>query len=174
MKTPGQFFDNFILGVTGSRVDIDSRELNAAAAYQLCRNATHTIHILSRNLDTMVFNHDPIVETLSQFVIGNSKARLKILIFDSDAVVKYGHRLLSLAQKVPSKVEIRVLSNETTWKNESMILADRTGYLFNPKSDRYEGEVDFCDANRNTELNRVFTEYWDRSELDNNLRRLSL
>lgn len=169
-----QFFDNFLLGVTASRVNIDSRLHNLAAIRRLSATASQSIKILSRTLDPYIYENEAVIDAIVRFCRPNRQTLVKILVFDSSPMVQQGHKLLLMAQKMPSKIEIRQLGKESSWRNESLFLADRSGYLLNPKSDRYEAEVDFCDSNRTHELNSQFGYYWDHSEADSQLRRLTL
>lgn len=164
------FFENFLLGVTSGHIPVEDRSTNFAAIYKFACSATLSINIISRSLDHTIYDRPDIVEALSNFVRRSRNAYVRILIFDSTNIIKNGHRLYTLAGKVPSKILIRQLTDDFKDFNESMVIADRSGFLHNQQSDRYEGVVSFNDYQRCAELNKTFTDFWDRSLTDSNLR----
>jgi hypothetical protein len=169
-----RFFENFMLGVTASEIPIEDRALNIAALHQLANSAVLNINIISRSLNHQIFDRSDIVETFSKFVRKNRNTSVRIILFDSANVIKFGHRLINLADKVPSKISIRKLPKEYSYYNESLVTADSKGFLHNPQSDRYEGSVSFNDHIRCAELDKTFTDHWHQSEVPLDLRRVSI
>lgn len=148
--------------------------MNIAAVHKLATSAVLDINIISRSLDHQIFDRSDIVEAFSQFIRKNRNTTLKIILFDSTDVVKDGHRLINLANRVPSKISIRQLPKVVSTYNESLITADGKGSLHNPQSDRYEGSVDFNNHIRCGELNKVFMNYWHQCDISPDLRRVSI
>ena len=58
--------------------------------------------------------------------------------------------------------------------DEAFLLADDTGYLHRPLYSRYEGTAGFNNPAMNLRLKRYFTEVWERSIPDVEMRRLYL
>jgi len=58
--------------------------------------------------------------------------------------------------------------------NEAWLVADATGYVYRPMSDRFEATVDFNDRHQASQLVARFNEIWERAQPDPNQRRLSL
>ena len=156
-----RFFENFMLGVTQGEIPVDERELNIAAVHKLASSAVRNINIISRSLDHQVFDRADIVEVLNKFIHRNRNSSLHILLFDGTNVIKSGHRLVNLADRVPSKITIRKLPKECITSNESFMTADGKGFLHNQQSDRYEGSVNFNDKTRCSELDKVFQDHWE-------------
>ncbi len=169
-----RFFENFMLGVTQGEVAIEERDMNIAAIHKLASSAVHSINILSRSLNHQVFDRADILEAMHKFIQKSRHSGIQILLYDGTNIIKNGHRLLNLADRVPSKITFRKLPKECTVYNESFMTADGKGFLHNPQSDRYEGSVNFNDITRCSELDKIFTDYWHQSEPIADLRRVSI
>ena len=168
-----QFFKNFILGVTEGEIILETRAMNIAAIHKLASSAVNYLKIISRSLDYQVYDRLEIVDAISEFARRNRHSSVEILIYDCTDIIKNGHRLIHLAERVSSKINIRKLPGHLPPFNESMVIADNKGYLHNQQSDRYEGIVSFNDPTRCIELNKIFTELWNQGEVEPYLRIVS-
>lgn len=168
------FFKNFLLGVTGESVQIDSRKLNRDAILKLVSSAQNHIVIMSRYLDPTIFNSEGFFASASRLVRRAKNSTLRILVHDIDPIVKNGHRALDLSQRISSKVEIRTVCDDYSQFNESFVVVDSIGYIHNLKSDLYEAEVNFCDKDKSNELMDTFTNIWELSQQDTVIRRLCI
>ena len=168
-----QFFKNFILGVTQGEVLIETRAMNIAAVHKLASSATNSLNIITRTLDHQVYDRIEVIDAISEFARRNRSSTVHILVYDCTDIIKNGHRLVRLAEKISSKINIRKLAASTTPFNESLVVADGKGYLHNPQSDRYEGIASFNDPTRCTELNKLFIDMWHHGEVEPYLRTVS-
>ena len=161
-----------MLGVTQGEISIEERVLNIAAVHKLVSSAVLTVNVISRSLDHTVFDRSDIIESFSKMVRKNRNTSVKFLIYDSTNIIKHGHRLINLADRMPSKFSVRKIPKEFTIYNEGLVTADGKGFLHNPQSDRYEGSVSFNDQTRCAELDKTFTDLWNQSEIEPELRRV--
>ena len=168
------FFKNFLLGVTGESVQVDSRNLNRDAILKLVSSANSNVVIMSRYLDPTIFNCEEFFAAASKLVRRAKTSSLRILVHDTDPLVKHGHRALDLSQRISSKIEIRTVCDDYSQFNESFVVADSIGYIHNLKSDLYDAEVNFCDNDKSKELLDVFTNIWELSQQDTVIRRLCI
>ena len=114
-----------------------------------------------------------IVDAISEFARRNHHSSVEILVYDCTDIIKNSHRLIHLAEKASSKINIRKLPGHLPPFNESLVIADNKGYLHNPQSDRYEGVVSFNDPTRCLELNKTFTDMWNLGEIEPYMRTVS-
>ena len=163
-----------MLGVTQGEIAIEERVLNIAAVHKLVTSAVLTVNVISRSLDHTVFDRSDIIEAFSKMVRKNRNTSVKFLIYDSTNIIKHGHRLINLVDRMPSKFSVRKIPKEFTIYNEGMVTADGKGFLHNPQSDRYEGSASFNDQTRCAELDKTFTDLWNQSEIEPELRRVSV
>ena len=163
-----------MLGVTSECLQIDSRQLNCDALIKLTASAQNQISILSRHFDSTVFNNEDFVQAASQLVRRTRYTNIKILVHDTEPMVKSGHRVLELSQRISSKIEIRTICHDYAQFNQSFLVADGAGYIHNLQSDLYNAEVNFNDAEKSNELLETFKNIWELSAQDAVIRRLCI
>lgn len=168
------FFKNFMLGVTGESMQIDTRQLNSDAILKLVSAAQNQISIVSRRLDATIFSKQDFIENASEFIRRTKTSSIKILVHDTEPMVKNNHRILNLSQRVSSKIEIRTICNDYAQFNQSYLVADSIGYIHNLKSDLYDAEVNFNDIDKSKELLETFKNIWELSQQEAEVRRLCI
>lgn len=174
MISKDNYFKNFILGVTGESVQVDTRQLNRDAILKLLSNAQHQISIVSRYLDQTIYSKHDFIENTSEFIRRTKTSNIKILVHDAQQIVKNNHLILTLSQRVSSKIEIRTICNDYAQFNQSFLVADSMGYIHNLKSDLYDAEVNFNDTDKSKELLETFKKIWELSQQDAEIRRLCI
>jgi len=168
------FFKNFILGVTNECIQIDSRKQNQDAILKLLASAQNQVSIISRHLDPTVFSNREFIDHASEFVRRSKTSNIKILVHDTQQIVKNNHRILTISQRVSSKIEIRTICNDYAQFNQSYLVADSVAYMHNIKADLYDAEVNFKDSDKSKELMETFTSIWELSQQDAEVRRLCI
>ena len=162
------------LGASAAEIMLESSEQVRAVALAMAGQCQRELDITSRQLDPAVYDNEAFVEAIKALVLGSRYARVRILIHSPDLVIKQGHRLVSLALKLTSFIDIRTPAPADQDFNQAMLIADRTGYIHQQLSDRYEGIADFSNRARAGELLRTFDLLWEKAVPDPNLRRLHL
>ncbi|MGH1538252.1 MAG: hypothetical protein ACRBDX_09455 [Gammaproteobacteria bacterium] len=168
------FFKNFMLGVTGEPISADSRQLNHDAILKLVSAAQNQIAIISRYLDPTIFSKEDFIQSASEFIRRTKTSNIRILVHDTDPMVKYNHRILSLSQRVSSKIQIRTICNDYSQFNQSYLVADSVGYIHNLKGDLYDAEINFNDSDKSNELMETFKSIWELSQQEAEVRRLCI
>lgn len=163
-----------MLGVTGECIQIDTRQKNRDAIFKLISSAQNQISIISRYLDPTIFNSEGFIDNASEFVRRTKTANIRILVHDTNPIVKNNHRVLSLSQRISSKIQIRTICNDFSQYNKSFLVADTTGYIYNVKSDLYDAEVNFNDTDKSKELAETFKNIWELSQQEAEVRRLCI
>lgn len=168
------YFKNFILGVTCESIQIDSRQVNQDAILKLLSSAQNQICIISRYLDPTIFSTQEFIDNASEFIRRSKTSSIRILVHDTDPMVKNNHRILSLSQRVSSKIEIRTICNDYSQFNQSYVVADSRAYIHNLKGDLYDAEVNFNDPDKSNELMEKFKNIWELSQQEAEVRRLCI
>ncbi len=168
------FFKNFIIGLTSECMQIDTRQLNRDAILKLLSSAQNNVVILSRYLDPRIFSNEDFIQNASEFVRRTKTANIKILVHDTQTIVKNNHRILNLSQRVSSKIEIRTICNDYAQFNQAFVVADSVGYIHNLKADLYDAEVNFSDIEKSKDLMETFKTIWELSQQDAEVRRLCI
>ena len=167
-------FHRFVLKEDTQTVAIDTSEECRLAALSMVRQATRGIEIISRQLDPRMYDNREFSEAVNQLVVGSRRARVRVLLRDTDAVVKRGHRLVTLFQRLSSFIELRVPARDFDEYNAAFLIVDGVGVIHRTLSDRFEGTVNFNDPRTVRELTRQFEEMWQTALPDPGLRRSPL
>jgi len=168
------FFKNFIIGVTSESIQVDSRQVNHDAVLKLLSSAQSQVSIISRHLDPTIFSNEDFINNASEFVRRTKTSNIKILVHDTNPMVKNNHRIFTLSQRVPSKIEIRTICNDYSQFNQSYVVADSRAYIHNLKGDLYDAEVNFNDSDKSNELMENFKTIWELSQQEPEVRRLCI
>jgi hypothetical protein len=160
-----------------------SNEFLAGVAYphpfddlvvELCSSAAREICILSPRLDHAAFDQAELVAALGVLIRSSRQTRVRVLVADSRALVTRGHRLLSLARRLPSSVKIHKLAEHPQWNNETIVICDRDGVLYKPGDSDHDGFYEPCSRASTQRHLELFEELWRHSEQDAELRILGL
>ncbi len=162
------------LGEDDRPLSLDSIAEFRDTALSMVRQASRSVRIFTRDLDHAAYDNPPFVEAVLDLVKRSRIARVEILVQDSLRAVKEGHRLVDASQRFSSKMEIRNPHSDYRDYNQAFLVVDGTGFLRRPLADRYATVGSFRDRLAAQELERFFSEVWERSEADPQLRRLHL
>lgn len=157
-----------------SDITLSSRDEVKVMNIALAQQTTRNIDIISNNLDASIFDTTDFIEAIKQLSISSKFTRIRILIKDSEPMIKNGHRMIELIQQLTSSIEVRIISDEYKSYNEAFSLFDTKGVIYLRYSERYEGFANFDRPRLVTELSNLFNEVWEHSVPDTSLRRLHL
>jgi len=116
-----------------------------------------------------------IVEAIKRVALSGRRARVRILVQEPRKPLADGHRLLALAQRLPSLIELRTPNDEHDRQYASAFLInDRRGYLFRTLASRHEGEGSTYAPGRHAQLREYFDQVWERSVPSEELRQLAI
>jgi hypothetical protein len=132
------------------------------------------IRIYSQELDHTLFDRTEVVEALSEFVRRGPPARLHVLIHGNSSLISRGHRLIELARRLDSKIEIRCVPAELAEDRHSCVISDEQGYFLIPDHTELQVLANSYDPVQATRLAERFDYLWNRSEADPELRVLRL
>lgn len=169
-----QDIQNHTLGETNELLSLEGVADHRAVILAMTRQAARTLHIFTRDLDPLLFDTAEFEAAALQLVRNSQYARIHILVQDSSGAMRSGHRLIALAQRLSSKIEIRKPVDEYAIINRAFFVVDETGYVSRQPAERYEGVANFNDRLAARDLVAFFNEVWERSQQDSQLRRLHL
>ena len=166
MSTPSSVSDKLlILDSAGDFIEHTDRVL---------ADARRGVNILSHKLDPQVLDRDELATHLARLATRAREARVRILVRDPRDMIERGHRLLRLAQKLPSKVSIRKIGVEPDDTHMGFVTADTSRLVFKNADSHYAGFVDYQGARQIKALIERFNHCWEHAEDDPNLRQLTL
>ncbi len=164
--------DALRLGVDRDMVKLAGSDDVRSVAVELARQAQRTLLLHTFDLEARIYDRQPFIEAVSALVRSNPGSCFDVLIQDAGRIVKEGHRLVELARRLGSSIQIRRCAQQYRRYSGTFLLADNSGYLYRPLSSRYEGLASFNNAGEVARLGKYFREVWERSDADTELRRL--
>lgn len=139
-------------------------------ALALLEQAQRSLCLYSPDFEPWLYNHSSIQQACTRFVLAHPRNRLRILLGDSSRAVKQGHRLLSLARRLTSSIQIRTLQPDYPSEVCAFLVVDDCGVLVRPEPDQFAGYALYQDPSRALQRQRLFDRAWDHSLPDPDLR----
>ena len=143
-------------------------------AVSLAETASRYLRILSPHLDAAAFDNDALATALSALARGSRQTEVHILLADTRGVIGRGHRLLELARRIPSLVQIRRLADHPDWKGQTLVIRDRDGVLYKPGGADHDGFYEPSSRAFTEQYLELFEELWRYGSKDPELRSLSI
>lgn len=151
-------------------------------ALTLAQRGRRQLKILSHRLDPILYDNEGFASALSSLARYHRNSQVQILVKDTKPLIERGHALIRLAQRLPSKVEVRQIKQEVRQEadNHSMgfILIDSSGLLYINDDNSYSSDVrgfaNYAAGPEVKNFNETFQRLWQYSEPDPNLRQLKL
>lgn len=163
-----------ILGETPGPLRLPDPNAIRAAASHMIHQATREGWIFSHDLDAPLYDNHDFLEGIRRLALRGPHVPVRVLLFDAEPAVRKGHRLIELARRLTSRIQIRRIPPELNRHTEAFLLADGRGYVLRPRADVYAGTADFDAPLEARRLRELFDNIWALSDIHQELRRLSL
>lgn len=145
------------------------------ATLELLEGARHRIALFSPALDGHLLSNDLCLKHLRRIASSGAQAQLRFIVQDVDRAVSEAGALITLAQKLPSTMHMRVAGESMdVLHSAAFLLNDAQGYLHRPQSSRPAAHGSTRAPGRHAQLLRLFDEIWERSHDSPKLRALAL
>jgi hypothetical protein len=166
MSTP---FDDvlaaFRLGESETFLRLDGVEDFNRATKALLQQARREVYILTPDFEPERYNNMEFRDALSAFMRTSRYTDTRILLGDPTIAVRWGHKVVSLAKRMTSKLQIRQLSEEDfqSLRNEAWIVADDICLLRRDGMDGYQGSLAARAIPHAQRASQRFLELWERA-----------
>lgn len=168
-------YSDYSLGETADgTLKLETREENAAAALELTRQCRLKLAIFSHELEPVIYDRPEYIEALKRLTLRGSHVEIRILVTEPRLLAQRGHRLLDLALKLPSYIQILRPGAAHRTFDQALLLADEAGYLLRTNKDEFSARLDFNNRRESRRLLEIFDEMWGKAGADPNLRRMRL
>lgn len=179
MSTP---FDDvlagFQLGESETLLRLDGPEQFSRAELVLIRQARHKLYILTPDFEPDRYNSVHFADVLSSFIRRSRFVDARILIGDPTIAVRWGHKVVHLARRLPSKLRIRQLNKQDfdteKEKGEAWIVADAIGLLRRDPGDGMKGMLAAKSIPAAQRASDKFQEMWERAREVQDFRNLDI
>jgi hypothetical protein len=148
----------------------------ANLSVQIAGLARRHLDIISRSLEPTIYDRAEFVDVVQRMVVSaQGRASVRILVLNPEQLLSHGgHRLINLAMRVSSYIQIRHPGPDHRDFNEAMLLADEKAVIYRKQSERYKGIANFQHPQWAGQLAETFENLWQHAELNPNFRRLML
>ncbi|MEO6064247.1 MAG: GNAT family N-acetyltransferase [Lysobacterales bacterium] len=141
----------------------------------LAAQARHRISIFSLDGDPLLLDRPSFVDEIQRVALSGRGAVVRLLLRDARRMARDGHRLLELARRLPSFVEIRCVEvDESGLDDDAFVFDDVGGVYWQPRSDSPHAEGSMHDPHRAAAISNRFEHHWQRAQPNPALRRLTL
>ncbi len=154
---------------------VSGLEQSRHALLKLAKTAQFLLQWFTADLEYLVTDNEVFIQTISQFCRTSRQSRVEILLHDPKTLMHRGHRLINLAQRLPSKVEIRCTNTDIVRQHpSSFLVVDREHFFIKPIASNWRGKLQFDAALEARVLLDIFEEGWETSFPDNQTRPLGI
>lgn len=156
---------------------IDGFEALAAIRLQLLAATRYKLMLHLPVLPTNILSSPEELTQLRRIATSGRGAEIRIILGDPVMALRAGHRLIDLAQRLPSMLRIRTPPDDdrdSEMEASAWLLNDTGGYLFLPDANRWEGRAALCDTPGQAPLLLQFEQIWDRALPASQLQPLDL
>ncbi|SFK26653.1 hypothetical protein [Rhodanobacter glycinis] len=167
MNAPAAPDDGFTL--------VDTRATLAEVRLQLLADTRRQLFIQLPRLTPDIYASPLEQAELRRIATAGRGAEIRLLLHEPAAALRDGHRLIALAQRLPSIWQIRTPVEPVDLDCASAcLLNDNGGYLFLPNAERPQGRASRRDRAAQIPLRQRFDETWERSIRARELQTLDL
>ena len=157
-----------------SEIILSELKEQADAVIKLAETARQRIWILSHALEPEFYDQTEFISICKNLVISHSQCHIRLLIQNNENLRKMDHRLLSLMNRLPSSIELKVCHQEYRHHPETFMLTDDKGLFLKRTPGRSKAFLYMDNRLVNEEYSRLFQSIWDQSDHDITLSQLSL
>lgn len=150
-------------GNSENDLHFESNEDTCQAIINISENTLRSLKIFTPDLEHKLYDNDLFIKNILNFVRGNRHAQVQVLVSDISHSIKYGHRLLRLAQQLTSAMQIRITPEEYRETTISFIQLDQSDFIFKPDSSKQFAVHSNCKSRSNSLL-EFFTPAWDQAQ----------
>jgi hypothetical protein len=153
---------------------LDTLAANREAAVAVAAAAKRELALFSHDLEPLLYDKDDFIKVVQALAARSRMSRIRILCIDPGASVRAGHRLIAVAQRFSSYVEVRRASKDHAQLAETFLVADEEAVLYRPIATRYEGFADLHGPMQARQYLKQFADIWEKAEPDPEFRRLGI
>ena len=163
----------FVIGDDDTLLHPEFREAGTALA-TLIAACRRSLWLRVPALDSLTADR-AVCDALKRLALSSDKVDIRIQFDSQDNAVRNGHRLIHLARRLPSRIQLRQSQEDDQDSQLCVAIGDGTGLFEAPGWPR-PGRLDLCAHRlpRGPRLARQFQEQWERASTSTELRELRL
>ena len=144
------------------------------AIADLAKASVKRLLIFSYAFEPEYYDQPDFISACKDMVLGHPQCHIKVLVQNNEQLQRQEHRFITLMQRLPSRIELKLCHEDYRDHPETFMLSDYQGVFLKRIPGRSSATC-YPNAPRiNDEYSKLFFSVWDQSEFDITLRRLSL
>ncbi len=147
---------------------------NRSAAVEIAQAARRELVLFSRDLEPGLYDREDFIGVVQALATRSRMSRIRIVGIDPGPSIRAGHRLVGLAQRFSSYIEVRRAARDHAEMAETFLVADEAGVLYRPISSRFEGYAGVHQPMEARQHLKTFESIWNLAEPDSEFRRLGI
>lgn len=163
-----------LLGVNAEVEELKDLTSIRQVSLQLASQARKHLSIFTPDLEPALYDQQAFLDTLTRLAISSARAQIRVLLLDHDTAVTQGHRLIELARRLTSHIEIRCPGEDFKDEGMNFLLADGLGYVYREPGRPHQARACFNQPRETQRLQGYFDAIWETGVPDSELRRLYL
>jgi len=160
----------FILNESGATQRFDTADQALSHLLAMLTQARRSLSLYSLDFEPWLYNHRSVEQACTRFILEHPRNRLRVLLGDASRAVKQGHRLLQLARRLSSNMQIRKCHPEYSVQPDAFLVVDSCALIVRPEPDTFTGQTLYRDPGLARQVQRRFDLAWDHSLSDPDLR----
>ncbi len=157
-----------------TRQQLTSLADNCRASVTVASLARRELVLFSSDLEPLLYDRQDFMAVVQALATRSRMSRIRAVSIDPGSAVRAGHRLISLAQRFSSYIEVRRASRDHANLTHTFLVADDVALLYRPLSSRYEGYADLHAPMEARQKLKAFDDIWEQAEPDPEFRRLGI
>jgi len=158
----------------GVRQVLSTVEDVRAAVIEIVKLANRGLTIMTHDLEPQIYDHDDFLDTLKKFILARSFARVRVLIFDPNRVIKTGSKFVTMGRRLNSYIEFRNVKPEYRTHPEAFCIADEHALVYRARAESWEGMSDTYEPAVARIYLSSFDTIWNACEIEPELRRMQI
>ncbi len=127
------------------------------------------LQILSDTLDENIYGHTSLADAISQLARSGYQVDIQILVREFRPAIESGHKLLRLAQRLISKIQLKKMTQQPQDTDMAFMICDMSGLVFQNDKTVYKGFANYKAAPEIKSLREEFIYLWERAEVEKEL-----
>ena len=144
------------------------------AGVAVAQTARRELLAFDRTLDLDIYKAHAFIEAVKTLALARPDAPVRVLLSHPEQRIQNGNQLVGLAQRLPSRITIRRLVDDTPGRPDAFLIGDERAYLKLPLAEGSKGIADMHGRLEARRLRADFEQMWEHAEVDIELRRLHL
>jgi len=140
----------------------------------LLRQATHSVDILSYDLEKGTLDAPDVLDALSALARKSRATTIRVILADARPAVTYSNHLLTLARRLTSSIDIKTINPERAFPDQVFVLVDDAGIALRHNHDLWEGFCCYSDPGTVKHLKDEFQRQLAHSQVSQELRQFSI